>query len=139
MIEPPAKVAEADDPVYPISQSRRVGSHVHFAGQIGMDRDTQAIPPEFEAQMRIALANLTHELAQYGATMESIVSTRVYLVRRDDFHAMNRIYAEHWGEPYPTRCTLIVGLALPELLFEIEAIAHLEAASNPGSSSVERA
>jgi enamine deaminase RidA (YjgF/YER057c/UK114 family) len=56
-----------------------------------------------------------------------VLKTTVFLVRRSDTDEMNRLYAESFPEPRPARSTIVTDLVRPDLLFEIEAVAYLEA------------
>jgi 2-iminobutanoate/2-iminopropanoate deaminase len=111
----------------PLSAAVVVGDTVHTSGQVGRQPETGVVPAGFEAQMREALANLERVLEAAGSSLERVVKTTVFLARRDDFAAMNAIYAEQFTEPYPARSTIVCALASAELLFEIEALAQLEA------------
>jgi len=64
-------------------------------------------------------------LADAGAALADVVKTTVFVTDQGHVAAMNEVYAEHFSPPWPTRSTLVTGLALPGLLFEIEAVATL--------------
>jgi 2-iminobutanoate/2-iminopropanoate deaminase len=110
----------------PLSAGVIIGDVVHTSGQVGRQPDSGVVPAGFEAQMREALANLDRVLEAAGSSLQRVVKTTVFLARRDDFAAMNEIYAAHFTEPYPARSTIVCALAGAELLFEIEAVAQLE-------------
>lgn len=107
----------------PLSHNRTHGGWVFTSGQIGRDADG-TIPTDFATQARVALDALVRNLADAGAAPESVVKTTVFLTRREDFAAMNEIYAEYFARPWPARSTVVAGMVRPELLFEIEAIAY---------------
>lgn len=111
----------------PLSAAIVVGDIVHTSGQVGRQPESGVVPAGFEAQMHEALANLGRVLEAAGSSRERVVKTTVFLARRDDFAAMNAIYEEHFAEPYPARSTIVCALASADLLFEIEAVAQLEA------------
>jgi 2-iminobutanoate/2-iminopropanoate deaminase len=126
MTEPVHAVTVPGLSTSPLSAAVVVGDVVHTSGQVGRRAESGVVPPGFEAQMREALANLTRVLEEAGSSLRSVVKTAVFLSRREDFAAMNAIYAEHFAEPYPARSTIVCALANAELLFEIEAVARLE-------------
>jgi 2-iminobutanoate/2-iminopropanoate deaminase len=64
------------------------------------------------------------QLEASGASLETTAKTTVFITRHEDLSAMNRIYAEYFSAPWPARSTLVTGLAVPSLLFEIEAVAY---------------
>jgi 2-iminobutanoate/2-iminopropanoate deaminase len=112
----------------PISAATISGSLVHTSGAVGREPGSSEVAAGFEAQMRVALANLDAVLEAAGSSRGHVLKTVVFITRREDFATMNRIYAEHFGEPWPARSTLVCGLAQEALLFEIEAVAECVAA-----------
>jgi enamine deaminase RidA (YjgF/YER057c/UK114 family) len=57
-----------------------------------------------------------------GASMDDVVTMRVFLTDTAQFGEMNEVYAEAFRAPYPARTTVYVGL--PDgLLVEIDALA----------------
>ena len=115
----------------PLSAATISGSLVHTSGQVGRVRGTGELAPDFEAQMRAALANLDIVLEAAGSSRGQVLKTVVFLTRREDLDAMNRVYAEHFGEPWPARSTIVCALAHEALLFEIEAVAECAATPSP--------
>jgi len=109
----------------PLSAATISGALVHTSGQVGREPGSSGVAPEFATQMRVALANLDAVLAAAGSARERVLKTVVFLKRREDFPEMNRIYAEHFREPWPARSTIVCELAQDALLFEIEAVAEL--------------
>jgi 2-iminobutanoate/2-iminopropanoate deaminase len=107
----------------PLSLVRSHGDFVFVSGTVGRDPGG-TIPSDFERQTHLAITELSRLLVEEGAALETVLKTTVFLPAQADFAQMNQIYAEHFKEPWPARSTLFCGLALPELRFEIEAIAH---------------
>jgi 2-iminobutanoate/2-iminopropanoate deaminase len=110
----------------PLSAATISGTLVHTSGQVGREPDASAAADGFEAQMRVALANLDAVLDAAGSSRRNVLKTVVFLTRREDFATMNRIYGEHFAEPWPARSTIICELAQEGLLFEIDAVAELD-------------
>jgi 2-iminobutanoate/2-iminopropanoate deaminase len=82
------------------------------------------VPEGVEDQVELAIENLDRVLGKAGGSLDTVIRTTVYLVDASDFKSMNKIYAARFAAPYPARSTVVVAaLALPELKFEIEAIA----------------
>ncbi|HEX7297643.1 MAG TPA: RidA family protein [Solirubrobacteraceae bacterium] len=107
----------------PLTQYRTHGDLVFTSGQIGLLPDG-AIPEDFGRQAHLAIQALKRQLEAAGASLETTIKTTVFVTRHDDFAAMNQIYTEYFHDPWPARSTVVTGLALPGLLFEIEAVAH---------------
>ena len=106
----------------PLSRALLVGDTVYVSGTLGVDAEGR-ITEGIEAQTEQALANIRSLLAEAGASMADVVSTRVYLARREDFQAMNVLYAEAFPPPHPARTTVAVTHIHPDCLVEIEAVA----------------
>jgi 2-iminobutanoate/2-iminopropanoate deaminase len=117
----------APAPGGPYSQSVRIGGVVAAAGQVGNTPDG-AVVDGVGRQTQQALANVAAVLEASGAGMDDVITVRVFLTDTSHFDEMNAVYAEAFGEPYPTRTTVYVGL--PEgLLVEIDALAVVEPTS----------
>jgi 2-iminobutanoate/2-iminopropanoate deaminase len=107
----------------PYSHVVRAGDLFFVAGQPGIDPGTGEVPAGgFEAEARMAFANLRRVLRAAGLDLDRVVKTTVFLTAADDFAAMNAIYAEAFPKAPPVRSTPIVGLPR-SLRISIEAIA----------------
>jgi len=120
--------APAPAPVY--SQGVRKGGLFQVSGQGAMDPVSSEYVGvgDVRAQTRQTLANIRAILSAGGATVEDVVMFRVYLTTRDDFAAMNEVYAEFLREHLPSgklpcRTTVFVGLPDEAMLVEIDALA----------------
>ena len=107
----------------PYSHIVRAGDLFFIAGQSGIDPTTGQVPPGgFEAEARMAFANLAGVLRAAGLDLDRVVKTTVFLTSSDDFGAMNALYAEAFPAAPPVRSTPIVSLPR-SLRISIEAIA----------------
>ena len=108
----------------PYSQAIENNGLVFCSGQIGLDSKTGAlVAGGIEAETRRVLENLRAVLAEAGLHLRDIVKTTIFLADLADFDVVNRIYGEHFEEPYPARST-VQAAALPrKARVEIEAIA----------------
>jgi enamine deaminase RidA (YjgF/YER057c/UK114 family) len=96
---------------------------VFVAGQVGMRRDG-SVPPAFAEQAELAFANLRACLAAHGLGIESVVKLSVFVLPGQDFQVLRAIRERHCGAHRPASTTVYVpGLATPQLLVEIEAVA----------------
>jgi enamine deaminase RidA (YjgF/YER057c/UK114 family) len=59
-----------------------------------------------EEQVRMSFRNLIDGLEEAGLTLADVVASNVYLDDMSDFAAMNRVYAQYFGEAPPTRTTV---------------------------------
>ena len=96
---------------------------VFVAGQLGIDRDDR-IPADSEAQADICFANIAAILAEDGMTMANIVRLSVYVTAREHMQGYRQSRDRQFpGTPPTTTLLVVAGLARPEFLVEIEAIA----------------
>lgn len=104
-------------------------SLVITAGQVAYDDDGEVVGVgDAEAQARRAFENLERALESAGASTDDVVKLRISITERDYYDAVASVRDEVFSEPYPTAMLAVVnGLATPELLVEIEAIATVPA------------
>lgn len=85
---------------------------------------------DIAAQTRAVISNIDDLLATQGCGLEHLVQVTCYLVDMADFAAYNEAYAEFFDYSGPTRTTVAVReLPHPDLLIEIQAVAHRGAAA----------
>jgi enamine deaminase RidA (YjgF/YER057c/UK114 family) len=106
------------------------GRIVYFAGQVGLDK-TGAVagkPGDFEAQAVQAFENLKAALAAVGAGFEHLIKINNYMIDIErnlpTFREVRNRYLPASAAPASTTIS-VPGLAIPGLLFEIEAVAML--------------
>ncbi|MGI6009426.1 MAG: RidA family protein, partial [Methanomethylophilus sp.] len=76
---------------------------VFVSGQTPADPKTGNVPDGIEAQTRQALENVWAVLDAAGVKRNAVASVTVYLTDLGDFAAMNKVYAEYFEDPYPSR------------------------------------
>jgi 2-iminobutanoate/2-iminopropanoate deaminase len=110
----------------PYSQAVIEGGILYASGQIPLDPGTgELVSGGLEPSVERIFDNLEAVLKAGGLTFRDVVKTTVYLVRSEDFPAMNAIYARRFGEHRPARSTVIVA-ALPKgAPVEIDLIARI--------------
>ena len=108
----------------PYSQAIEANGFVYASGQLPIDPATGAFPEGgVKEQTRQSILNAQAILRSAGLELSNVVKTTVLLSDIADFAAMNAVYAEFFGEPYPARSAFAVR-ALPKgALVEIEMIA----------------
>lgn len=105
------------------------GRIVVTGGMVGWDVMGN-FPPTFPAQVRQALSNILHVLAEAGAGAEHLVRLTWYVVDLAEYRAslkeLGRAYREIIGTQYPAMAVVEVkGLLEPQAKVEIEATAVL--------------
>jgi 2-iminobutanoate/2-iminopropanoate deaminase len=110
----------------PYSQAVAEGGFLFASGQIPLDPATgDLVSGGIEAGTERVLDNIEAVLQSAGLSFSDVVKTSVFLVRSEDFPAMNAIYARRFGEHRPSRSTVIVA-ALPKgAVVEMDFIARL--------------
>jgi len=109
----------------PYSQAVAEGGFVFCSGQIPLDPATgELVSGGIEASTERVLDNMEAVLKSAGLGFADVVKTTVFLVKGEDFPAMNAIYARRFGDHRPARSTVIVA-ALPKgATVEIDVIAR---------------
>lgn len=98
---------------------------VFAAGQVAADVDGRVLPPDdFDAQAKMVMQNLTNALAAGGAKISDVTKITIYICNPHDVPKARGILKTYFGEHSPgsTLC-ILRGLANPDFLLEIEAIA----------------
>ncbi len=95
---------------------------LHVSGQIGRTADG-LVPENFEAQFRLAIANLFDVLAGAGMTAADIVKLTFFLTNAADLPQLGMIRRELLSVSPAVTTLVVAGLAAPDLLVEVEAIA----------------
>jgi len=112
-------------PGVPYSSATKAGPLVFVSGQVGALDDAGKPISTVEGQTRQLLRKMKIALDAAGASLSDVTKTTVFLVNVNDFAVMNKVYKEFFPKDPPARSTVIVaGLAKPEWLVEIEAIAY---------------
>jgi len=101
---------------------------VFCAGQVAGDREGNLVGgDDFWAQGHQAMANLRAVLREASADFGDIVKATIYVVGAENAQAGRDLCARYFDAESPPANTLVVceGLAEPEFLVEIEAIAAI--------------
>lgn len=120
----PAPVAGA-----PYSQAIAAsgGEMVWVSGQVPLTPSGDLVASDVAAQTRQCLANVAAILRAAGGGMGDVVKTTVFMTDLGEFDAMNRVYADAFGEMPPARATIGVAALPAGASVEIEAVAVLGA------------
>jgi enamine deaminase RidA (YjgF/YER057c/UK114 family) len=99
---------------------------VWISGQVSQDKDGKVVHKgDFPAQARQALANLKAMVEAAGGTIHDLVKVNTYLTDLRYREELARIRAEFFPDGKLPASTLVgvAGLADPDMLLEIEAVA----------------
>ncbi len=99
---------------------------IFTAGQVGLEpRSGQLADGGIEDEARQVFDNLEAVLKAAGSGFDRVVRSTLYLTDMNDFAAVNEIYAQRVGRPFPARSTVEVA-ALPKgARVEMDVIALL--------------
>ena len=106
----------------------KVGNTVYIAGQVPRGLDGKAVHVgDAGAQIRQVWANLEIAVKAAGGTLQDIVKTTTYVVGAENLGKIREVRKTLLpDEGRPTSTTLVVaGLADPDFLVEVEAVAEL--------------
>ena len=96
---------------------------LHVSGQVGVDPDG-SVPVGIEAQTARVWENLCAVLAEAGMGPRDIVKTTSYIMDRAHVGVLAELRKRHLGDHKASSTTVLVsGLARPEWLVEIDAVA----------------
>jgi len=111
------------------SRAVQVGNMIRVSGTTATDSSGDVVGTgDSYAQTVQAIANVQAALAEFGAGLEHIVRTRIYVVSIADWPDIGRAHAEAFADIRPaTTMVEVRRLIDPEMLVEIEADAVLEA------------
>jgi 2-iminobutanoate/2-iminopropanoate deaminase len=119
-----AKQVFKSDLPYPFSAAVRTDSLLFVSGQVGVRNGKTG--SGIEEQTRFTLDNIRDVLAQAGCTLNDVVKVTCFITDMSLWPKMNDVYREYFTGDLPARSALGAnGLALPELLVEMECVAAI--------------
>ena len=104
------------------------GHLIMLAGQVATDAEGRTVGgSDIKAQARRVYENIQAALEAAGAGMEDVIRLTMYLTDQASIPGSMEARREWFSPPYPASTLLIVsGLAKPEWLIEIDAVAFVE-------------
>lgn len=125
---------KAPKPVGAYSQAIKTNAEslMFIAGQVAVDFEGNVVGEgDVAAQVKQVYKNLAGVLEGVGASFQNVVEFTTYIVGRESFEPYSRARSEVFAEvfpeaDYPPNTLLIIsGLARPEFMVEIKAVAAL--------------
>jgi len=109
------------------SQAVKVGKTVYVSGQVALDPASGEMQQgSIEIEIRRVFDNLKAIVGAAGGNFSQVVRATVFLTDFGTFPTLNKIMAEYFTEPYPSRATVQVA-ALPKgANVEIDCIVQLD-------------
>jgi len=115
----------------PVNATVRAGDFVYLVAIPKDPASGALISGDIEAQARRALANLSQAISAAGGSLSDIAQVVVYLTDESDFAGMNKAYVAAFGEPYPSRATVIVKGLMGGIKIELVANAYVPRSGRP--------
>jgi 2-iminobutanoate/2-iminopropanoate deaminase len=116
---------EAPPAIGPYSQGIAAGGFLFTSGQIPLTREGELVEGDILAQTQQVFANLDAVLVAAGCSRGDVVKATVFLADLGDFAAMNRVYADFFGEHRPARSTVEVARLARDVLIEVDLVARI--------------
>ena len=114
------------------SRAFRVGDRILVSGTTATNgADEVVCPGDPAGQTTFILDKIAASLAAFGASLDDVVRTRVYLVNADDWEPVSRAHGRRFGDVRPANTLLQVGRLIGDYLVEIEAEAVVETPAEP--------
>ncbi|HEX9443617.1 MAG TPA: RidA family protein [Candidatus Binatia bacterium] len=103
------------------------GRLLFIAGQTAADKDNNVVGKgDIEAQTHQVYKNLIAVLEEAGGSFDNLAMTTTYIVDRKYREGYNKVRMQYYKQNSPTSTLVIItGLAHPDYLIEINAIAVL--------------
>ena len=109
----------------PYSQAIRANGMIYCSGQIPINPASGTVEARtIEEQTTQSITNLKNVLEKAGSSLAKVVKTTVFIKDMNDFAALNRVYAELFGDTRPARSCVEVARLPKDVLVEIECIAE---------------
>jgi enamine deaminase RidA (YjgF/YER057c/UK114 family) len=108
---------------------------IYIGGQNAVSADGQIVGDDLAAQTEQIFNNIETILTAAGASLHDIVKWNVFVVQGQDLQAGFGVFQQRWGmtaKPPAISFAFVAGLANPEFLVEIEAIAVTGTAADRG-------
>jgi len=108
-----------------LSQAIAFGDLIFVSGQAALDLEGNIIGEgDFEIQAEASIKNLEKVLQAGGSDLSKVIKVTIFMKDMKNFPKVIELRKKFFKEPYPADSIVEVSsLALPELEFEIEAIA----------------
>jgi reactive intermediate/imine deaminase len=109
------------------AQGVQVGDTIYVSGMAALGADGKVVGAgDMKAQARKTFENIAAVLAEAGATLNDVVKITAWVTDMDRYADYSVVRAEMFTDNLPASATVSAPrLVFPELLVEVDAIAHI--------------
>jgi aryl-alcohol dehydrogenase-like predicted oxidoreductase/enamine deaminase RidA (YjgF/YER057c/UK114 family) len=112
----------AFEPIAGYSRAFRIGDRILVSGTTATNgADEVVCPGDPAGQTTFILDKIAASLAAFGASLDDVVRTRVYLTDADDWEPVSRAHGRRFGDVRPANTLLQIGRLIGDYKVEIEA------------------
>ena len=112
---------------YGYSRAIKIGNQIRVCGTAPVDDDGNTVGEDAAAQTKFVIQKIQKALAHFGASLEDVVQTRIYVTDISQYDEIGSVHGEFFGEIKPvTTMVEVSGLIQPGMFVEIEAEAILQ-------------
>lgn len=106
----------------------KAGNTIYIAGQVAQDEQGQVVGPgDITAQATQVFENLSKALTAAGAGFSNLVKITIYITDPRFREPLGKVRTQYIRDTLPASTLVVVaGLAEPDYLIEIEAVAVVE-------------
>jgi enamine deaminase RidA (YjgF/YER057c/UK114 family) len=115
------------EPLCGFSRAVRIGNRILVSGTTATNGAGEMVAPgDAAAQAVFILDKLAASLAAFGASLDDVIRTRIYLANADDWEPVSHIHGRYFGDIRPANTLIEVGRLIGDYRVEIEAEAVLD-------------
>lgn len=125
----PAHLPDPRPVGYSVAAIAPAGARLAFVSGQGAQDATGALAPDFAGQVAQAYANLLAVIDALGARRDRVLRVTTYVVGHgpDKLGTLTQGVTRAFGDALPAQTLVgVAALALPEMLFEVEAVVALD-------------
>jgi 2-iminobutanoate/2-iminopropanoate deaminase len=115
---------DAPASIGPYSQAIEANGFIFVSGQGAAEPETrEVVSDNINEQAAQVFGNISAVLSAADASLNDVVKAIVFLTDMENYDAVNEVYAEYMGSPFPARSAVEVADLPIDIDVEIEVIA----------------
>ena len=115
------------EPLCGFSRAVKIGNRILVSGTTATNGAGEMVCPEDAAgQAVFILDKIAASLSAFGANLDDVVRTRIYISNADDWEVVSRVHGRYFGETRPANTLIEIGRLIGDYRVEIEAEAEID-------------